>query len=103
MRNQLILVAILLCLCSSQLPAQGLTTTAAKEDWEEINFAFDRAILTDGYPSLLRLAELLNKNSDYSVKLEGHADSLGSQQYNLNYAQIHFASVAAFVAGWRSS
>ena len=22
---------------------------------------------------------------------------------NLNYAQIHFASVAAFVAGWRSS
>ena len=82
MRNQLILIAILLCLCSSQLPAQGLTTAAAKEDWEEINFAFDRAILTDGYPSLLRLAELLNKNSDYSVKLEGHADSLGSQQYN---------------------
>ena len=24
-------------------------------------------------------------------------------EYNLNYAQIHFASVAAFVAGWRSS
>ena len=23
--------------------------------------------------------------------------------YYLNYAQIHFASVAAFVAGWRSS
>ena len=23
--------------------------------------------------------------------------------FNLNYAQIHFASVAAFVAGWRSS
>ena len=23
--------------------------------------------------------------------------------YHLNYAQIHFASVAAFVAGWRSS
>ena len=25
------------------------------------------------------------------------------EQYYLNYAQIHFASVAAFVAGWRSS
>ena len=23
--------------------------------------------------------------------------------FNLNYAQIHFASVAAFVAGWQSS
>ena len=82
MRNRLILVVVLLCLCSSQLAAQGLTTAAAKEDWEEINFAFDRAILTDGYPSLLRLAELLNQNSGYTVKLEGHADGLGSDQYN---------------------
>ena len=27
----------------------------------------------------------------------------GTVWYDLNYAQIHFASVAAFVAGWRSS
>ena len=26
-----------------------------------------------------------------------------ADRYDLNYAQIHFASVAAFVAGWRSS
>ncbi len=25
------------------------------------------------------------------------------ERWHLNYAQIHFASVAAFVAGWRSS
>ena len=25
------------------------------------------------------------------------------ERFHLNYAQIHFASVAAFVAGWRSS
>ena len=26
-----------------------------KEQWEEINFEFNSAILSDGYPSLLRL------------------------------------------------
>ena len=97
MRNQLILVAILLCLCSSQLSAQGLTTTATKQDWEEINFAFDRAILTDGYPSLLRLAELLNKNSAYSVKLEGHADSFGSEQYNTILSEKRAQTVRDFL------
>ena len=40
--------------------AQGLTTTASKDDWEEINFEFNSSILSDGYPSLLRLAELLS-------------------------------------------
>ena len=43
-----------------QLSAQGLTTTATK-------VSFDRAI--GGYPSLLRLAELLKQNPDYTVKL----------------------------------
>ena len=46
---------------------QGLDTTAQKDDWEEINFEFDSDILSDGYPSLLRLADLLNKNGDYKV------------------------------------
>ena len=31
------------------------------------------------------------------------ANSARGVKLNLNYAQIHFASVAAFVAGWRSS
>jgi hypothetical protein len=37
--------------------AQGLTTSASKDDWEEINFEFNSSILSDGYPSLLRLAD----------------------------------------------
>ena len=32
-----------------------------------------------------------------------HGDNENSVLFYLNYAQIHFASVAAFVAGWRSS
>ncbi len=39
-------------------------------------------MLVDGFPSLLRLAELLQKNPGYKVKLEGHTDRLGSNPYN---------------------
>ncbi len=42
--------------------AQGLNTNASKDDWEEINFDFNSSVLVDGFPSLLRLAELLQKN-----------------------------------------
>jgi hypothetical protein len=66
----------------STLFAQGLTTDAKPGDWEEINFEFDSAILSDGYPSLLRLAELLKQNPTYRLQLEGHTDSKGSVPYN---------------------
>lgn len=71
-----------LLLFGGLLYAQGLTTTATKDDWEEINFEFNSYVLSDGYPSLLRLAELLNKNPDYKVRLVGHTDWVGSHPYN---------------------
>jgi len=48
-------------LFASCLFAQGLQTTATKDDWEEINYEFNSSILSDGYPTLLRLAELLQQ------------------------------------------
>jgi hypothetical protein len=62
--------------------AQGLDTRASKDDWEEINFEFNSAVLSDGFPSLLRLADLLKAHPGYRVKLEGHADNLGTDRYN---------------------
>jgi hypothetical protein len=62
--------------------AQGLDTRASKNDWEEINFEFNSAVLSDGYPSLLRLADLLKANPTYRVRVEGHADGIGSNRYN---------------------
>jgi hypothetical protein len=62
--------------------AQGLDTRASKDDWEEINFEFNSAVLSDGFPSLLRLAELLRDNPKYRVRIEGHADGIGSDRYN---------------------
>ena len=62
--------------------AQGLDTKASPEDWEEINFEFNSSVLVDGFPSLLRLAELLQKNPGYKVRLEGHTDVIGGTGYN---------------------
>ena len=62
--------------------AQGLNTNVSKDDWEEINFEFNTAVLSDGYPSLLRLADLLSKHAGYHVKLEGNTDNIGSTSYN---------------------
>ncbi|BDC49536.1 hypothetical protein F183_A18520 [Bryobacterales bacterium F-183] len=61
-----------------QQPPAGVT----KDDWEEINFEFNSAVLTDGFPSLLRIAELLKGNPAYRVRLDGHTDGIGSSSYN---------------------
>src|SRR5579885_398665 len=69
-------------LSAMTLAAQGLDTKAAKDDWEEINFEFNSSVLVDGFPSLLRLAELLQKNPGYRVRVEGHTDVIGGNAYN---------------------
>ena len=70
---------------------------ASKDDWEEINFEYDHSVLTDGFPSLLRLAELLDKNSSYKVRLEGHGDQMGTDAYNLHLGQQRANAVKAFL------
>jgi hypothetical protein len=59
-----------------------LDTQASKDDWEEINFDFNSSVLVDGFPSLLRLAELLQANAGYKVRVEGHTDGIGSDSFN---------------------
>jgi len=88
----------LLCLAVAGLVlSQGINTTASPDDWEEINFEFDSDILVDGFPSLLRLADLLNQNPDYRVALVGHADYLGSDQYNDDLAMRRGNAVGEFL------
>jgi hypothetical protein len=77
--------AALLCvmtLAAIGVSAQGLDTKASRDDWEEINFEYNSSVLVDGFPSLLRLAELLQKNPSFKVKVEGHTDRLGGDRYN---------------------
>src|SRR5277367_777699 len=72
----------ILALAAIGVSAQGLDTRASKDDWEEINYEFNSSVLVDGFPSLLRLSELLQKNPGYKVKIEGHTDLLGGNGYN---------------------
>jgi uncharacterized cupredoxin-like copper-binding protein len=85
-------------LLASSLFAQGLNTgSQTKEDWEEINFEFNSSILSDGYPSLLRLADLLSQHRDYRVKVTGNTDYVGSGAYNDKLALKRADAVKAFL------
>jgi hypothetical protein len=82
---------------SSCLFAQGLNTSQTKEQWEEINFEFNSSILSDGYPSLLRLAEILSQHRDYHVKVVGNTDYVGSARYNDRLAVRRAETVRDFL------
>lgn len=82
---------------STCLFAQGLNTSQTKEQWEEINFEFNSSILSDGYPSLLRLAEMLGQHRDYHVKLVGNTDYVGSARYNDRLAMRRAETVREFL------
>src|SRR5580765_348940 len=85
-------------LVASTLFAQGLNTGGqTKDNWEEINFEFNSSILSDGYPSLLRLADVLSQHRDYKVRVTGHTDSVGSAAYNEKLALSRAESVKAFL------
>src|SRR5262249_53106811 len=84
-------------LFTSALFDQGLQTKATKDDWEEINFEFNSSILSDGYPTLLRLAELIQQHRDYRIKVEGHTDYVGSVAYNEKLALARANTVKDFL------
>lgn len=83
--------------------AQGVNTRASKEDWEEINFEFNSAVLSDGFPSLLRLSELLKNNAGYRCKVEGNTDNIGSPRYNEKLGQQRADAVKAFLVHYGAS
>ena len=84
---------------ASALCAQGLNPPVgqSKDDWEEINFEFDSSVLSDGYPSLLRLADLLGQHRDYKVAVTGHTDYVGSNSYNDKLALARANTVKSFL------
>src|SRR3954452_23521814 len=64
---------------TAQQGAQQIDNTRARAtDWEEINFETNQTVIVDGFPSLLRLADLLKAHPNYKVKIVGHADQRGS-------------------------
>ena len=92
-------------LMASCVFAQGLNVPASqtKDDWEEINFEFNSSILSDGYPSLLRLADILSQHHDYQVKVTGNTDYVGSARYNDKLAMARADAVKAFLVKYGAS
>src|ERR1700735_1698754 len=98
--------AALLCaipLVAIGVSAQGLDTKASPADWEEINFEFNSSVLVDGFPSLLRLSELLQKNPGYKVKVEGHTDTIGDSSYNIKLGLARATAVRDFLVKYGAS
>ncbi len=80
--QKLAVLLMLLILGATGAWGQDYSNNSTPDTWEEINFDFDSAVLVDGFPSLLRLAELLQANPSYHVRVEGFTDILGSDEYN---------------------
>jgi outer membrane protein OmpA-like peptidoglycan-associated protein len=64
-----------------------------------IMFDVDRAVLKAQYTGeLSELSMILNKYEDTNILLEGHTDSTGSEEYNLELSKKRAQSVANYLA-----
>lgn len=65
---------------------------------EDVNFKFDSAELTSFAKATLDdVADQLLQNTSARVFLEGHTDSVGTEQYNLDLSQRRIDSVKAYL------
>lgn len=63
-----------------------------------VNFEFDRARLTPTAEDILeRVAEVLKDSPGFVVELQGHTDSLGSEEYNHKLSQERAEAVREFL------
>jgi outer membrane protein OmpA-like peptidoglycan-associated protein len=61
----------------------------------DVLFAFDQANVQGAFgPMLDKLGSFLAGNPEYSVSVEGHTDSMGSEDYNQDLSERRAASVA---------
>jgi outer membrane protein OmpA-like peptidoglycan-associated protein len=64
-----------------------------------VMFDVNRAVLKDQYRGELgELATILNKYEDTNILLEGHTDSTGTEEYNLELSKKRSQSVANYLA-----
>jgi len=75
---------------------------------EGIKITFDSGILFDvnkaelkqaSRTNLTKLAGILNKYPDTDILLEGHTDSTGSEEWNLELSKLRAQSVSNYLAG----
>jgi len=63
-----------------------------------INFEFDQSVITPQYALILDAhAKYLINNSDKSITIEGHADELGTPEYNIALGERRGLAVSTYL------
>lgn len=77
--------------------------TARRADVYDLYFDFNRdALREESEPTLRDIADILRRHPDWKLSVEGHTDSIGSDQANLDLSRRRAASVkAALVSRYR--
>ena len=63
-----------------------------------VNFETNKAVLKEGsFPSLDQLAELMKRNKDMTIIIEGHTDSVGNPESNRILSQNRANAIKAYL------
>ena len=79
----------------------------AKEEVEVLRTAFENlefetakaVIRASSFPSLNELASVMEKKPEYKLRIAGHTDSVGQDEYNMNLSKERAQSVAKYLQG----
>lgn len=73
-------------------------TKVLQDAFDNLNFDFGKATIRESsFPSLDKLAEVLNESKDWKIAIEGHTDDKGSLTSNLKLSQNRANSVKEYL------
>lgn len=83
---------------------QPINVTPIGEDVKitlnNIFFDFDQVTLkSESYPELDRIVKMMGERATMIVKIDGHADATGTEQYNLDLSKRRAAAVQKYIVG----
>lgn len=80
--------------------AKPLPPLSERKTWvfKDIKFEFDKASLMQScYPILDNIYEILNDHPEINVEIQGHTDSVGTDEYNLDLSQRRAQTVMQYL------
>ena len=83
-------------------PDIAITVTCERIEFNDrVYFEFDRDVIQErSYPLLNQIAEVIESRPDLLlVRIEGHTDNYGSDEYNLDLSDRRAAAVLAYMTG----
>jgi outer membrane protein OmpA-like peptidoglycan-associated protein len=81
-------------------PALAVITDCEVKIAQQIHFEYNKdKIRPESFPILDAVVEILNKNPDVKLEVQGHTDNRGSASYNKDLSNRRSASVRKYLAG----